>query len=208
MNAPLKDLDPNARNLIIDVCKSGRHRAVAAEESQLDPVKTILHDEEKGSVFGFDLQAETHWHHLCASTCKKCKPNNRRIKLRCAKRTRFLSEVIPSSTPPSAPAAAKPSLPPGGGPGVEPDWQCDNCQGWCDYEEVTCTECGFEQYSADVDARKPVLSRKEIAKKAEELSKKAKKGERKAPGSRASSSTRRRFSVSSSIRRRSHRQGQ
>jgi hypothetical protein len=121
VNAPLKNLDPNGENLVINVCKSGRHRAVGNEESQLDPVKKILHDEEKGSVSAIDLQAETHWIHLCSGDCRKCKPNNPENQSSVRKAYKILQDIIPSSAPgPSAFSEGKPRWPPGGGPGFVP----------------------------------------------------------------------------------------
>ena len=120
VNAPLKNLDPEGKNLIINVCKSGRHRAVANEESQLNPVQTILYgvkwpspDGTGDLAEGLDLQAETHWGHMCPSNCEKCRRCNPENELSFNKAFEILRKIIPSPVSfhwrPSASAAAPPA---------------------------------------------------------------------------------------------------
>ena len=121
VNAPLKNLDPEGKNLIINVCKSGRHRAVANEESQLNPVQTILYgvkypsSDGKGDLAeGLDLQAETHWGHMCGRECEKCRRCNPENEPSFNKAFEILQEIIPRPVyfhwrPPAS--AAAPSAP-------------------------------------------------------------------------------------------------
>jgi len=73
VNEPLKDLRKDMKNLVIDVCKSGRHRSFALNTAQIDAIKVNLYNDDETSVIdSIDLQAETHWGRLCGSDCPHC----------------------------------------------------------------------------------------------------------------------------------------
>ena len=73
VNAPLKDLRKDKKNIIINVCKSGRHRSVGCATAQVEAVVDNLYNNDRSfDVRRIDLQAETHWNRLCDSDCPHC----------------------------------------------------------------------------------------------------------------------------------------
>ena len=67
INAPLDNLRLEEKNLVINVCKSGRRRSVANKEAQFKVISTRMYNNEPRRVIMMDLQAETHWNHLCST---------------------------------------------------------------------------------------------------------------------------------------------
>ena len=75
-NAPLRRLRSDMQNLVINVCRSGRHRTVGNAEAQRDPIQDILYgpcgpweeDRSGPKVEVFHLQAETDWNTYAIQT--------------------------------------------------------------------------------------------------------------------------------------------
>jgi len=95
VNKPLSCLSTRKKNLVINVCKSGRHRSVANTEAQLEIIKTRLHGNRKGSVKGINLQNPTHWTKLCASDCSKCDVTADSHQKTAAKAKKLLKHLVP-----------------------------------------------------------------------------------------------------------------
>lgn len=107
INAPLEHVCFDGKNLVINVCKVGRHRAVANKEMQLPTLASILYDNDNARIGSVDLQSLTDWKHLCSESCTHCKINplaprleeqNSKDHLECmSKSYKLLSAIIPFS---------------------------------------------------------------------------------------------------------------
>ena len=96
VNKPLKKLRTDQKNLVIDVCKSGRHRSVAQASCQATSIVDVLYrGDPTRSVVVQDLQCETHWEHLCPQGCPDCDSDSEENKL--SKQIAFdmLKDIIP-----------------------------------------------------------------------------------------------------------------
>ena len=99
-NAPWRRLRSDKPNLVINVCKSGRHRTVGNAEAQRDPIQDLLYDDDRSrpKVEVFHLQAETDWSTLCDSNCPSCNLTSKANRLNLAKAYDRLKGIIPSRT--------------------------------------------------------------------------------------------------------------
>ena len=94
------------QNLVINVCRSGRHRTVGNAEAQRDPIQDILYgpcgpweeDRSRPKVEVFHLQAETDWNTLCDSDCPTCNLTCKANRLNLALAYDRLKGIIPSRT--------------------------------------------------------------------------------------------------------------
>mgnify|MGYP005751472195 FL=1 len=107
-NAPLRRLRSDKPNLVIKVCKSGRHRTVGNSEAQRDPIQDLLYDDDRSrpKVEVFHLQAETDWSTLCDSDCPSCNLTSKANRLNLAKAYDRLKGIIPSRTTEAASTSA------------------------------------------------------------------------------------------------------
>ena len=72
VHSPLKNLK-RGKQLVVNACRSGRHRAVANKTAQWVAIKEELYDGKNAGIEAIDLSAKTHWGKLCAEgTCRRC----------------------------------------------------------------------------------------------------------------------------------------
>ena len=111
MNSPLKQLerDFNKKNLIIDVCKQGRHRSVGVAETQIEAVSHKLYNHQgwpdAPRVQRVHLQEDTHWQYLCDRQCAHCNPNSEANGPNLKKAFDVLKTVVPPGVDMQAPDA-------------------------------------------------------------------------------------------------------
>ena len=97
-NAPLRRLRRDKPNLVINVCRPGRHRSVGNAGAQRDPIQGILYGYEMTNVEVFHIQAETDWNTLCDTDCLSCKLTSKANLLNLAEAHDRLNGIIPSRT--------------------------------------------------------------------------------------------------------------
>ena len=74
VNRPLRGLTSRKKNLIGNVCRSGRHRSVGNLEAQSEAVCMNLYDGEEERIQKVHLQADSHWDRVCGFQCPVCAP--------------------------------------------------------------------------------------------------------------------------------------
>ena len=72
INDPLRELKFDQRNLIIDVCKVGRHRSEACKAFQILAVAKALCKNDSTNIDELSLQSLTNWNRLCNKHCPDC----------------------------------------------------------------------------------------------------------------------------------------
>ena len=114
VNTPLNKLLADKKNLVIDVCRSGRHRSVAEGSCQAESIHRILYRGDPNKQVGvMDLQSESHWQHMCAD-CSDCDSDNEDNRVSKRRAHDILKDIIPRGQLPAAPVTAprSASIPP------------------------------------------------------------------------------------------------
>ena len=109
MNEPLKLLHLDKKNLVINVCVKGRHRSVANKECQFGALTTYMYNGNPAPIDCLDLQAQSHWKHLCRKACKECDMKSNRYKEAIRKGEKLIGHFVPErflSKPPQRPNAS------------------------------------------------------------------------------------------------------
>ena len=95
INKPLEGLQVEGKNLVINACKSGRHRSVGNKEAQVNTIHKNLYNGKDGTVYHIDLQAETHWRHLCPPNCTECRIDTPLNVINLRKASSYLMSIVP-----------------------------------------------------------------------------------------------------------------
>jgi hypothetical protein len=95
-NAGLARLSTSKNNLIINVCKSGCHRSVAAGNSQIGVVQRNMYggDPKGACVKIVDLQVQHHYDRKCGQ-CKECDPDQYANDTNRARSYEMLEQIVP-----------------------------------------------------------------------------------------------------------------
>ena len=72
VNHPLRGLSSNRKNLVVNICRSGRHRSVALNVLQPEVICHNLYDNNDMKVCTIDLHEKSDWGHLCPRGCLEC----------------------------------------------------------------------------------------------------------------------------------------
>ena len=98
MNSQLKELRLDKKNLVINACVQGRHRSVANKECQLKVISR-MYKGDVASIELIDLQAQTHWRHLCKKECIACNLKSQEFLVAENKAYDLLKHYIPVPKP-------------------------------------------------------------------------------------------------------------
>ena len=111
VNEPLHKLlrKEEGKNLIISVCKVGRHRSVGNNELIAAPIARHMYGDDATALTIIDLQSYRHWSRLCDwKTCSACDSTSKRHHDSLYKAIDALADVVPRTPlPPPAPTPGK-----------------------------------------------------------------------------------------------------
>ena len=105
VHSDLRSMTPTGKNLVIIVCRSGRHRSVASALACSDVIRQRMYNGEQGTVRAVHLQQDTHWNRLCHQSCSECNLNNTRRE----KMMRFARNILKDIVPTNLPLGASPN---------------------------------------------------------------------------------------------------
>ena len=99
VHSDLRSMTPTGKNLVIIVCRSGRHRSVASALACSDVIQQRMYNGEQGTVCAVHLQQETHWNRLCHQSCSECNLNNARKQEIMTIARNILKDIVPTNLP-------------------------------------------------------------------------------------------------------------
>ena len=99
VHSDLRKMTPTGKNLVIIVCRSGRHRSVASAIACSDVIRERMYNGEQGTVRAVHLQQDTHWNGLCHQACSACDLKNIRREKMMRLARNILNDIVPTNLP-------------------------------------------------------------------------------------------------------------
>ena len=99
VHSDLRKMTPTGKNLVIIVCRSGRHRSVASAIACSDVIRERMYNGEQGTVRAVHLQQDTHWNRLCHQACRECDLKNIRREKMMRLARNILNDIVPTNLP-------------------------------------------------------------------------------------------------------------
>ena len=99
VHSDLRSMTPTGKNLVIIVCRSGRHRSVASAIACSDVIRERMYNGEQGTVRAVHLQQDTHWNGLCHQACSACDLKNIRREKMMRLARNILNDIVPTNLP-------------------------------------------------------------------------------------------------------------
>ena len=99
VHSDLRSMTPTGKNLVIIVCRSGRHRSVASAIACSDVIRERMYNGEQGTVRVVHLQQDTHWNGLCHQACSACDLKNIRREKMMRLARNILNDIVPTNLP-------------------------------------------------------------------------------------------------------------